>query len=342
MALRGALVGFGQVAEKAHLPGFKEHGIELVAVAEANAQRREAAKAALPGARLYETYEALLETENGLDFVDIATPPFLHYKQASAALARGLSCLCEKPLALAPEEAEALKRAASAAGKVVFTVHNWAYSPQWLKILSLVESGAVGELRHVELHALRTKPAGGALPGDWRKQADQAGGGILIDHGWHNLYLLHRLLKAKPGRVMARLQPASGAVEEEATVFLEFPSASGMIYLTWRSGVRRNTALVVGSRAVLELLDDEMVLRTETGAERFSFDAPLSAGSSHPAWFSAMLPDFMAELADPAKRGRNFEEAAFCLGIIHRAYQAVRQGRSPLRAALTPQERSRR
>jgi len=342
MALRGALVGFGQVAEKAHLPGFKERGIELVAVAEANAQRREAAKALLPNARLYETYEALLDAEKSLDFVDVATPPFLHYQQVSAALARGLNCLCEKPLALAPEEAEALKRSASAAGKTIFTVHNWAYSPQWLKIRSLVESGAVGELRHVELHALRTKPAGGALPGDWRKQADQAGGGILVDHGWHNLYLLYRLLKAKPGRVMARLQPSSGAVEEEATVFLEFPSASGMIYLTWRSGVRRNTALVVGSRAVLELLDDEIVLRTETGAERISFDNPLSAGSSHPTWFSAMLPDFIDELSDPAKRGRNLEEAAFCLGIIHRAYQAVRQGRSPLRAALTPQERTRR
>lgn len=221
--MKGALIGFGQVAEKAHLPAFKERGIDIVAVAEANAQRREAAKALLPQARLYDTYEALLETEKELAFVDIATPPFLHHKQVSAALARGLDCLCEKPLALAPEELEALRRAATAAGRVVFTVHNWAYSPQWLKIQALAQSGVLGELRHVELHALRTQPAGGALPDDWRRQAAQAGGGILVDHGWHNLYLLHRLVKAKPTRVMASLHPATGGVDEESTVFLSSP-----------------------------------------------------------------------------------------------------------------------
>ena len=340
--LRGVLIGFGQVAEKAHLPAFKQHEIAITAVCESSPARREAAKAALPEAKLYTSYEQLLDAHDGFDFVDIATPPFLHAEQSLAALKRGKHVLCEKPLALAPDELESLRRTAAMAGRAVFTVHNWAYAPQWLKAFEIVGSGALGEVRHAELHALRTQPAVSAVPGDWRREAAQAGGGILIDHGWHNLYLLHRLIRAKPTRVTARLQPAAGAVEEEATLTAEFPHATALVYLSWQAGIRRNTALVVGTKGVLELLDDEIVVRTSAGVERFSFDAPLSGGSAHPTWFSAMLPDFIAEAMDPALRGRNLEDAAFALGVINRAYQAVRHGRNPLRAALTSSERSRR
>src|SRR4051812_4507711 len=121
--MKGALIGFGQVAEKAHLPALAENGMELVAVCEASAVRAAAAKAALPNARIYDTLERLLESEKGLDFVDVATPPFLHYQQSLAALKAGVNVICEKPLALAPEELEALRRAAKEAGKAVFTVH---------------------------------------------------------------------------------------------------------------------------------------------------------------------------------------------------------------------------
>src|SRR5688572_21580712 len=142
--LKGALIGFGQVAEKAHLPGFRERGIEIVAVCEKNPARREAAQAAFPQAKLYSSYEQLLAAQDGLDFVDIATPPFLHSDQAFAAVKAGLHVLVEKPLALVPGELETLRRSASMAGKCVFTVHNWAYSPQWLKAQELLDAGAIG------------------------------------------------------------------------------------------------------------------------------------------------------------------------------------------------------
>lgn len=341
-ALTGALIGFGQVAEKAHAPALKERGLSITAVCESNAARREAAQAAFPQAKLYTSYEQLLAAHDGLDFVDIATPPFLHFEQSLAALKNGLHVLCEKPLALVPEELETLRRSAAMAGRSVFTVHNWAYSPQWLKIAELLSAGAVGEPRHVELHALRTQPAISAVPGDWRREASQAGGGILIDHGWHNLYLLYRVVGQKPNRVTARLTPAAGAVDEEATINLEFPECTATVFLTWKAGVRRNTSLIVGTKGVLEMLDDEIVSRTASGSERFRFEDRLSAGSAHPTWFSAMLPDFIAECTDASKRGRNVEEASFAIGVIHRAYNAVRHGRNPMRAALTPGERSRR
>lgn len=343
MGLRCALVGFGRVAELAHVPALAEHGVEVAAVCESDPGRLLAARAVLPQARAYARFDRLLEDENGLDFIDIATPPFLHSAQALAAVRAGFHVLCEKPLALAPDELETLKRSAAMTGRSIFTVHNWAHSPQWLKMFALADSGAIGSIQHAETHVLRTQPAASAIPGDWRREPSKAGGGILVDHGWHNLYLLHRLIKAAPNRVNARLSPGIGhSVDDEATLFMEFPSATALMRLSWCGTLRRNAALVLGSAGAIEMRDDEIVVTTAAGQERFSFPEALSAGSAHPAWLSAMLPDFFLEISDPARRGRNLEEAAFCLGVIHRAYQSVRYGRNPLRAALSPQEKARR
>lgn len=334
--LRGALVGFGQVAEKAHAAAFsRTPELQIAAVADASPERLKAAQQLLPGAKAYPDFDALLAAEKDLDFAVIATPPAAHGAQVLAALKAGLHVLCEKPVTLAVDQYEAIKREAAAAGRAVCTVHNWAYSPQWTKIFSLIEGGTIGDVRHVELHALRTKPAGSALPGDWRTDAAVAGGGILMDHGWHNFYLLYRVLKGMPTRLTARLGGAQkGGVEDEALVFLEYADATAFLHLSWRSALRSNVAFFFGSKGNLELHDGHLLLQTEKGEERIDFPEKLSAGSAHPDWTAALLKDFAAAVGDPAHRLRNIEEAGFCLKMINRVYLSVRVGRNPLRASL--------
>ena len=68
--------------------------------------------------------------------------------------------------------------------------------------------------RTVRLHrVLRTKPAVSAIPGDWRKDPAVSGGGILVDHGWHNFYLMRRLLGDELELAQTVLHPA-GAIDE--------------------------------------------------------------------------------------------------------------------------------
>jgi predicted dehydrogenase len=332
--LNGALVGFGQVAQNAHAPAFRgREDFNIAAVADADPERLRLAAAALPGVRTYPSLEALLAAENNLDFVDLATPPWLHGKQVLAALDRGLHVLCEKPLTLSREEFRRVAARSRLRGRTVFTVHNWAYSPIWTKLRELVTSGALGEVRHVQLHALRTKPAANAGPGDWRTDAHLAGGGILVDHGWHNLYLLRRCLNgssAAPLQTQASFhRPTPGAAEDEATVFYAFPAATALLRLSWRAAARSNWALLQGSDAALELRDDHLLLTRGTAPpQRFDFPQKLSAGSAHPEWLSAMLPDFYDEVTDLGARGRNLEEAGFALDLIRRAYGAGGERRS--------------
>ncbi len=340
---QGGLVGFGAVTEAAHVPALKAApNLSIIAIAESSPERRKAAANAFPKARLYESMDAMLAGESDLDFVVIATPPVLHGEQTLRAIRAGCHVLCEKPLTLNLEQFESIKREAAAANLTAFTVHNWALSPQWRKIYEIVESGAMGELRHVELHTLRTQPASGAKSSDWRSDPAQAGGGILVDHGWHSFYLLRRLLKDAPSRVTGRLAGPDAGVEHDATVFLEYPSATALLHLSWRSALRSNTALVFGTKGLLELDDDRLTLHGAEGAvERFEFPEKLSAGSAHPEWTAGIYAAFSEAMADPMLRAGNLDESGFCFKMINRVYVSVRHGRSPIREALTkPRERS--
>ncbi len=100
--LRGAIIGLGNVALDGHLPGWSARdGVEIVAVTDVQRERQADALARMPGARWFDSAEALLE-HPGLDFVDICTPPSSHAPLIERALTRGLHVLCEKPLVRSP------------------------------------------------------------------------------------------------------------------------------------------------------------------------------------------------------------------------------------------------
>jgi predicted dehydrogenase len=268
----------------------------------------------------------LLAAEKDLDALIVTTPPLYHADAVLAGLRAGLPVLCEKPLTLDPEAFAVVTTESEARKLAVYSVNNWAYSPQWARLLETAASGVLGALRHADIRVLRTRPSVSALPGDWRKDPAISGGGILVDHGWHNLYLMRRLLGPGTRLVSAVLQP-EGAVDELATVLFEAPGATGTMHLSWRAAERSNAALVSGEKGSAELRDDVLVIRAEGAEETVRFPSKLSAGSAHPDWLEAMWPAFEAEVRG-AGRGSNLQEAAFCLGSIRSAYAAREAARA--------------
>ncbi|MDE1975925.1 MAG: Gfo/Idh/MocA family oxidoreductase [Elusimicrobia bacterium] len=327
---RAAIAGFGRVAELAHAPALREKGVQVAAVAEAEPERRAAAARAFPDAALYADLDALLAAEKGLDFVDIATPPFLHASQALSVLKSGCSVLCEKPLALSEGDLDAVAAEAARAERVLWCVHNWAHAPQWRKIHELAASDGLGRLAEMDVHVLRSAPAAAAGPENWRRDPAKSGGGILIDHGWHNLYLIYRTLTPrerdlKPRLRVERVAGAPGA-EDEMALSLDFGRTRAHLLLSWRAAERANRATLKFERGALDLEDD--LLRV-SGARReeFRFPEKLSQSSAHPAWFSALLGDFLAALDEPGSGAarENLAEAGFCVRTIAAAYALRRE-----------------
>jgi len=120
--LRGAIIGFGNVAENAHLPAWrKSPHFRIDAVVEPNAERARKAREMLDGVRVYLGVDEIL-CEKDLDFVDICTPPRFHDDLVVVSCRAGLHVFCEKPLTTSMDGFERILEAASRTHKVVFTV----------------------------------------------------------------------------------------------------------------------------------------------------------------------------------------------------------------------------
>jgi predicted dehydrogenase len=340
---RVAILGFGHVAEHGHLPAWlARDDFRIVAVADPDPGRRAVAAQRLPEAALYEDAAALLAAES-LDAVDVAAPPARHASLVIAAAAAGCHVLCEKPLATTWADFLAMRDAAERAGVALCTVHNWKHSAQFTTLHQLLADGVVGRPRHIRLETIRAGRAV-SVGSEWRGDARMAGGGILVDHGWHAFYLLLGLAGERPRQVQAtieRRRDGSASVEDTATCRIEFPSLTAEIFLTWAGDARRTSWQVGGSQGTVTLADDRGAIE-RAGSDRrdLSFGGSLSEGSHHPDWFGAVIDDFAAEIDDPARRGRNLAEAECCVLLTTLAYDSgVHGGRALPVPVATPATR---
>jgi predicted dehydrogenase len=294
------------------------------------AAQRAQLQALLPEVRCYECLDTLLEHEE-VDFLDVCTPPALHEAGILRACAAGLHVLCEKPLTFTAAALQRIMTAATAANVLVFSVHNWKYAPLFQTLKRLLNEGVIGTPSYVEFTTLRTQPAGTT---GWRLDPQVAGGGIVLDHGWHAFYLLPFLVGAAPQTIAATLERRlflSAGVEDTVTCEMTFPSAQARLHLTWAAAHRGNFGVVRGERGAIRLDDSRLVILPQGRApQEIVFAQALSAGSYHPDWFAALLPDFQAELGDEAQRGHNLREAEMCLRLTLLAYHSAAQHARPL------------
>jgi predicted dehydrogenase len=320
--LRGAIIGFGEVARHGHCPAYAEsREAKIVAVVDRTEERRQVARASLPAVETFATIDELAARAE-IDFVDICTPPALHGEPMRDALARGWNVLCEKPLLLDLIELEKARSLARESGRAIVPVHNWKYAPIVRRATEILRSGDIGKLHRVEIETVRLQDCAVADPDhpNWRRDPAIAGGGVLMDHGWHAIYLAHHWFGEEPREVRASLhRPAPSDVEDEATLTLDFPSGHAKIFLTWRGAERRNSMRLLGENGEIAIDDDTL----KVDGESTRFESALSAGSHHADWFAAMLPDLIASLRSPETARPSFDEAALCLSIIRRAYQAA-------------------
>lgn len=329
---RAGLVGVGNVALNGHLPAWlAREDVAVVAATDAREDSRAALASRAPGARWYPTFEEMISSEK-LDFVDIATPPSTHAALAAAALGRGLHVLCEKPLVARLEDLAPLAAVARKNGRALVTVHNWKNAAPLAKATALVRQGAVGEVKRVSWQTHRMKPAvtvesGG---GNWRIDPALAGGGIVVDHGWHALYVVLGWLPGRPRRVSAVLETrkyTDAPLDDTATMRLETGEGAGAavaeIFLTWTSDERANRVTIEGSRGKLKLdgghlqLFEESSARCEPAVPRGEWSLPsLTEGSHHPEWFAGVIDELIGEIDFPERRGTNLREASLCASLI--------------------------
>ncbi|MGY3586407.1 D-galactose 1-dehydrogenase [Bradyrhizobium sp. USDA 4341] len=120
--LRIAIVGFGEIACRQHVPAIaKTSGAALVAVAD---------PAKTPsGLPHFRDLQELLRDGPEIDAVALCTPPQARHAQAAAALAAGKHVLLEKPPGSTLSELTPLIAAAAEAGRTLFAAWHSRYAP---------------------------------------------------------------------------------------------------------------------------------------------------------------------------------------------------------------------
>jgi len=117
------------------------------AIASRDIQLAKATAEALSIPKWYNSYEALLN-DASIDAVYIPLPNHLHVPWAIKALQANKHVLCEKPIALSPEEARELQVAAQQQPHLkLMEAFMYRLHPQWIKAKQLVKDGAIGELK---------------------------------------------------------------------------------------------------------------------------------------------------------------------------------------------------
>jgi predicted dehydrogenase len=121
---------------------------QIAAVAEPNAERREAAAKALhiSPENVFDSAEDLFAAGRLGDAIIIASMDRDHYGQAMAAMDLGYHLLLEKPVSPDPAECLRIAEKASQTGRMVAVCHVLRYAPFFQALKSIVDSGELGRV----------------------------------------------------------------------------------------------------------------------------------------------------------------------------------------------------
>jgi predicted dehydrogenase len=344
--LRGAIVGFGFIAERGHAPAYASLGgaFEIAAVADACPARREVARAKLPGARVYASHNELFAKEKGLDFADVCAPPAVHAQIATAALERGLHVLCEKPMATRLDDARAMVSAARRAKRTLFPCHNYRHSPVVKAVRQVLDAGEIGAVRLVTLQTFRNTHARGVSEWrpDWRREAKHAGGGIAMDHGSHTFYLAFDWLGAYPTRITAHMSTSERwDTEDNFACAITFPTGTASAHLSWTAGCRKVIYTLHGDKGAIRVEDDDLEVTVAGDAPsrwevRRTSVASHWMDPSHENWFASLLGSFRGAVRAGEHVGKDAEDGLRCVELITRAYASARDGSRELTLGAAP------
>jgi len=199
-AWRVAVIGAGTISQRVHIPVFqKQPNTTVVAVCDVNEARARAIADETGVATVYSSYEKML-TEVQPDITVVATPNIFHKPMATAALEAGSHVLCEKPVALTYDDAQAMFATAAAHDRVLTVGTHFRFTGPMQAAKAHAEHGFFGRI-----YAARTVwQRRNGIPGygSWFTNQELAGGGALLDIGVHTLdRALYIMNYPKPKRV---------------------------------------------------------------------------------------------------------------------------------------------
>ncbi len=161
-----------------------------------------------------------------LDAVTLLLPHHLHKETTIAALRAGKHVLCEKPLAITPEDIDEMAAVAQETAKVLMHGENLRTARHAETAAKAIGQGRVGTV--VGIQATYAHWQSIELNRSWRTQPQFSGGGHLIDGAIHWIDVMRHL-----GGDVAAVQAMTGRYREELGAGVE---DTGVLNLRYKAG----------------------------------------------------------------------------------------------------------
>lgn len=164
----------------------------------------------------FEDIDAFL-AQGKMDAVYIATPHPLHYEESIRCLQHRLPVLCEKPMAMNHLQVQQMVDTATHYRSFLMEGMWIRFLPSIQKILSLIESNAIGQVLSIKADMSYKAP----YDPESRYFNPSKGGGSLLDLGIYPVFLAHLLL-GKPTGIKAVALLSDQWIDKACAAVLEY------------------------------------------------------------------------------------------------------------------------
>lgn len=278
--LRWGILGCGNVAEhKGGPPLYTVDDSELIAV-----MRRDRAKAEdfaeRHGAKRFYTNIDQLLSDDEINAIYIATPPYLHCEQTIRAAHAGKHVLCEKPMAMTVEECQQMVDACREAGVTLMLAYYRNHYPNVVKMKALMDEGTIGEVVLARINCTSFYNPNRHDLKNWRINPEISGGGVLMDIGSHRISLLEYLMgDIVSAKGYAETVHQDIPVDDSAVFTLRFESgAHAVANINWNVGIGIDDVEIYGTTGCLKcspLNSGNLTLETKSDGQVELHQTPL-------------------------------------------------------------------
>lgn len=236
--LHVAILGCGHIAGMhARLARRVVGGRLRLSFASRSPEKAERYRVKYGGVRAFGSYAEAC-AEPSVDAVFDCTPPSAHVANATAAAEGGKALMIEKPAARGLEEFARIEAAVERYGVFAMVAENYRYKPLLRVLRRHIDRGDVGAPLFIDVSR-----AGTNRPTGWRTDADEMGGGALLEGGVHWVHLLLELGGGQPTSAVAvrptRDYPMTAPVEDALELLVTFrDGAVGRLFHSWNTRSR--------------------------------------------------------------------------------------------------------
>lgn len=217
--------------------------------------------------RVYDDYKEMAkkeaEREDGIDFVSICVPNFLHYKIAKEFITHGISVVCEKPLCFEIEQAEELERLVKENNVEFGITYTYTGYTMTKVIKEMIAEGKIGEIAAINAEYVQDWLLDELSPSNaetnlsvWRKDPKFSGiSNCVGDIGTHIENYVHYVTGLSIKRLCATTNNYGHSLDLNANILVEYENGLNGAY--WCSQIAAGklnglTVRIYGSQGSIE------------------------------------------------------------------------------------------